>query len=397
MNILFLLRLWPIYGGGETVTICLANEMVKRGNNVSIAFFIDSKNINKLPYINPDINPIKIEGISDFNEFSKEYFVRKDLSDKVSFELKNIVSANNIDLIINQWWPIEFYFNATVNTKVKVIKCLHLAPDIKKVFNGNDIKSIIGKVIYPLFRFVEKEKNLRYVDKHIKYSDKFIFLSPFFLEQYKNLRNYSNLDKKLDFVYNPLVFDSFITTEEMSLKKKEVLFVGRLIEGHKQVSRILKVWDLITRQGLASEWKLTIVGDGPDKLMYENTTKRMHLQNVFFEGRQDSFPYYKTASIFVMTSAYEGLAMTLLESQQNGVVPVVMDTFLSLHDIIEHKKNGIITEDGNIDSFAKELIMLMQDDNKRNMLATQAIESCKKFNIEVVVDKWESIFKDLVS
>jgi glycosyltransferase involved in cell wall biosynthesis len=397
MNILFLLRLWPIYGGGETVTICLANEMVKRGHNVSIAFFIDSKNINKLPYINPDINPIKIEGISDFNEFSKEYFVRKDLSDKVSFELKNIISANNIDLIINQWWPIEFYFNATVNTKVKVIKCLHLAPDIKKVFNGNDIKSIIGKVIYPLFRFVEKEKNLRYVDKHIKYSDKFIFLSPFFLEQYKNLRNYSNLDKKLDFVYNPLVFDSFITTEEMSLKKKEVLFVGRLIEGHKQVSRILKVWDLITRQGLASEWKLTIVGDGPDKLMYENTTKRMHLQNVFFEGRQDSFPYYKTASIFVMTSAYEGLAMTLLESQQNGVVPVVMDTFLSLHDIIEHKKNGIITEDGNIDSFAKELIMLMQDDNKRNMLATQAIESCKKFNIEVVVDKWESIFKDLVS
>lgn len=397
MNILFLLRLWPIYGGGETVTICLANEMVKRGHNVSIAFFIDSKNINKLPYINPEINPIKIEGISDFNEFSKEYFVKKDLSDKVSFELKNIISTNNIDLIINQWWPIEFYYNVTVNTKVKVIKCLHLAPDIKKVFNGNDIKSIIGKVIYPLFRFAEKEKNLRYVDKHIKYSDKFIFLSPFFLEQYKNLRNYSNLDKKLDFVYNPLVFDSFITTEEMSLKKKEVLFVGRLIEGHKQVSRILKVWDLITRQGLASEWKLTIVGDGPDKLMYENTTKRMHLQNVFFEGRQDSFPYYKTASIFVMTSAYEGLAMTLLESQQNGVIPIVMDTFLSLHDIIEHEKNGVITEDGNIGSFAKELIMLMQDDNKRNMLATQAIESCKKFNIEVVVDKWESIFKDLVS
>ena len=31
MNIAFLLRLWPVYGGGETVTISLANEMVKRG------------------------------------------------------------------------------------------------------------------------------------------------------------------------------------------------------------------------------------------------------------------------------------------------------------------------------------------------------------------------------
>lgn len=31
MNIVFLLRLWPIYGGGETVTICLANEMGREG------------------------------------------------------------------------------------------------------------------------------------------------------------------------------------------------------------------------------------------------------------------------------------------------------------------------------------------------------------------------------
>ena len=31
MKIAFLLRPWPIYGGGETVTITLSNEFVKRG------------------------------------------------------------------------------------------------------------------------------------------------------------------------------------------------------------------------------------------------------------------------------------------------------------------------------------------------------------------------------
>lgn len=36
MNIAFLLRLWPVYGGGETVTISLANEMVKRGHSITI-------------------------------------------------------------------------------------------------------------------------------------------------------------------------------------------------------------------------------------------------------------------------------------------------------------------------------------------------------------------------
>lgn len=397
MNILFLLRLWPIYGGGETVTICLANEMVKRGHNVSIAFFIDSKNINKLPYINPKINPIKIEVGSSFNEFTKEHFVKKEISFKVSNELSNILSTKNIDLIINQWWPIEFYYNATINTKVKVIKCLHLAPDIKKVFNGNDIKSIIGRIGYPLFRFLEREKNLRYIDKHIKYSDKFIFLSPLFLDQYKNLRNYDDKGSKLDFVYNPLVFDSFITKEEILIKKKEILFVGRLVEDHKQVSRILKVWQLLSKQNLISDWKLIIVGDGPDKNMYENIVKKNELKNVSFEGKQDSLPYYKQASIFVMTSAYEGLAMTLLESLQNGVVPVVMDSFLSVHDIIEDKKNGIIIENSDIIKFADELKILMLDNYKRNIMALDCVESCKKFSIDTIANKWEVIFNELVN
>lgn len=39
MKILFLLRLWPVYGGGETVTRCLANEFVNLGHEVYIAFF----------------------------------------------------------------------------------------------------------------------------------------------------------------------------------------------------------------------------------------------------------------------------------------------------------------------------------------------------------------------
>lgn len=50
MNIVFLLRLWPIYGGGETVTICLANEMAKRGHAVTVFYFKDSET-NELPYM----------------------------------------------------------------------------------------------------------------------------------------------------------------------------------------------------------------------------------------------------------------------------------------------------------------------------------------------------------
>ena len=42
MKICFLLRIWPIYGGGETVTQILANEFVSRGLDVHIVYFIDN-------------------------------------------------------------------------------------------------------------------------------------------------------------------------------------------------------------------------------------------------------------------------------------------------------------------------------------------------------------------
>lgn len=29
MNILYVMRYWPVYGGGETITVTLANEFVK--------------------------------------------------------------------------------------------------------------------------------------------------------------------------------------------------------------------------------------------------------------------------------------------------------------------------------------------------------------------------------
>ena len=62
MNIVFLLRLWPIYGGGETVTICLANEMAKRGHAVTVFYFKDSET-NELPYIDPSIKAVKIPDV----------------------------------------------------------------------------------------------------------------------------------------------------------------------------------------------------------------------------------------------------------------------------------------------------------------------------------------------
>lgn len=101
MNIVFLLRLWPIYGGGETVTICLANEMAKRGHAVTVFYFKDSET-NELPYIDPSIKAVRIPDVR-----CDEYTYDSDDGIKITIALK-LYQQNSFDFIINQWWPVVF-------------------------------------------------------------------------------------------------------------------------------------------------------------------------------------------------------------------------------------------------------------------------------------------------
>jgi glycosyltransferase involved in cell wall biosynthesis len=87
--------------------------------------------------------------------------------------------------------------------------------------------------------------------------------------------------------------------------------------------------------------------------------------------------------------------MTLVESQENGVVPVVLDTFSSLQDIITNEKNGIIIERHNLNEFVKSLKKLMLDNSLREKMAINGLKSCSKFDIKNICDKWDLIFNQL--
>ena len=66
------------------------------------------------------------------------------------------------------------------------------------------------------------------------------------------------------------------------------------------------------------------------------------LKRVRFEGRQNPKRYYEEASIFMLTSSFEGWGLTLTEAQQFGCVPLAFYSYASLPDIITDGKNGFM-------------------------------------------------------
>jgi glycosyltransferase involved in cell wall biosynthesis len=268
-------------------------------------------------------------------------------------------------------------------------------PNTKKIYEFTGLKKWCFDLIEPLYRKVETAKHLYSSDKYLRNVDKYIFLAPSFMNYYRETSKEKDRVRKTDFVYNPLVFEEYITEEEYEKKEKRVLFVGRLVEGHKKVSRILNIWKRYEEEHPDGEWGLDIVGDGPDRVRYEDFQKNHGLRRVSFYGYQDPRPYYKRASIFLMTSAYEGWGMTFVESQQNGVVPIGMSTYLAIFDQIENRQNGVIVPPGDEDAMYREMMALMNAPETRRCMAAKGLETCKRYTVDKIVDKWEKIFEDL--
>lgn len=395
MNVIFLHRVWPVYGGGETVTICLANEMVKRGLDVHVAYFKDSDKSRELPFIDSRIKSHRIDGVK-FNEFSGDFFINKQDMKRASESLISLVNEHKIDIVHNQWWPVEFLQGIKEHTNAKIVKTLHMDVDIKKAFDFTGMKGMILKLLYPIYRFAEKRKNIWRCDKYYEFSDKFTFLAPCFLKSYAALSGKNERDNKLDFVYNPLTYNTAITSKEREDKENIVLVVGRLSERHKKITRILEAWKHVELDKNYENWKLQIIGDGEDRKLYENIIQEDCLKRVEMLGFKQPLPYYKKAKVFLMTSAFEGFPMTLVEAQQNGVALLVMDSYASLHEIVDDGSNGLLVKDGDVAEFTEKLNLLLKDEVLRKRLADEGLQTCQRFTVGKVVDKWEMIYNSLI-
>ena len=388
MNILFLLRLWPVYGGGETVTICLANEMVRRGWRVSVAYFKDTTR-EQMPFIDERIKTLHIEDI-DCNEFMQS----EADGDKVQDAVIDYIKKNNVDVIINQWWLPYYISRLKKETSAKVISCLHQA-FFTPILDEKGIKGYGKRLFRLVYESWKKKDKVRDVMSYLPYVDRYVFLSPHFQHQFENFAHYVNCEGKLDAIPNPTVYSSIITEEKFRNKENIVLLVGRMLEGQKRITRALRIWGKVQQNDIAKSWRFVIVGDGPDLPMYKQMAADLKLERIAFEGYQQPLPYYEKARIFLMTSQFEGFGMTLVESQQQGVVPMVMDSFLSLHDIVKSGENGIIVPNRDEQAFATALIDLMGDKPRLDAIAHKGMETCQQFSVSKVADKWEKLINEI--
>ena len=256
-------------------------------------------------------------------------------------------------------------------------------------------KNSIRLILLPLIKSYRKKKGKEAYHNGSIYSDKVVLLSDKFR---KVFMQYANIEdpQKIISIHNALSFNVFFDMNEYSTKKKEVLIVSRLDETQKRISLALRIWKFIEQQPMLNDWNLIIVGHGEEyESEYKKFVKRNNLKRISFEGRQNPEFYYKRASIFLMTSLYEGWGLTLTEAQQYGVVPIAFNSYASLTDIIIDGENGFIIPNNDLQTYVNKLIDLMQNEKNRKYMAGKAIESSKRFCLDKICADWITLFKSL--
>lgn len=373
MTLLFVLTRFPGYGGIENVTnqvINWLNSTRAKGCNILILSYLKGNKDNELD-IPIFYMPQEILGTSKINETYLEQIILEQKVNTIIYQDSYAPTHRQVMSVAKKCKVPVFVFEH--NSPLDTIS--HLT-----VNNVKNFKDFIRKLttFHRKSRVVGRKRYL------LERCEKYVLLSSRFEEDFKKIVKMPTHEHKILSINNPLNITPANTLPE---KKNIVLFVGRL-EHVKRLDLCLDFWMEFVKE--CPDWKFVIVGDGSQRMALENRVRENDIRNVEFKGFDSPLSYYESAKLFWMTSDYEGWGLTLVEAMSQGCVCIARDSFAAVHDIIS-TENGAVVDKDDFSAFVNKSVEIAQNQPLFSKLAMSAIESSKKFEPEVIMEKWEKL------
>lgn len=362
MNILFQTCCFSV-GGVERVTVTLANEFVRRGHAVCVsAFFFEDRTL--LSGLDPRV---ELLDLSDDG-----------MGPKSRAKLRAAIRRMKVDVVVNQWCVLAreaiFLRRAMSGSGARLVAVHHTLPTTNMR---------IRRARNPLSRFLWKV--LTALDLRLVYalSDRYVLLSETFVPSFRRFLGLVR-GRKLAVIANPLTLAP-VAREKENL----VVYVGRLSEMPKRVSRVIEIWRRVAE--LLPDWKLEIVGDGPDRARYEAEAKG--LPRIAFAGCRNPAENYARAKLSLLTSDLEGFPLVLVEAMASKCVPIVLGSYAAVADLA----SGCVVEPMPFDAgrFADDIRGLASDSPRREQLAAAGEQLAAAHDVRRTADRWEDLFRQV--
>jgi glycosyltransferase involved in cell wall biosynthesis len=175
--------------------------------------------------------------------------------------------------------------------------------------------------------------------------------------------------EKIDVVYNPidiegsarLAAESFEHPWFAQGKPPVILSVGRLTR-QKEIPTLIRAFAKLREQRPA---KLVILGEGELRGALQQLVEQLRLiDSVALPGFvHNPFPYMKRASVFVLSSRWEGLPNAMLQAMACGTPVVSTDCHSGPSEILENGKWGRMVPVGDVAALTAAMGEALDDPN----------------------------------
>lgn len=363
---------YPTFGGSGVVATELGLYLVKKGYEIH---FITYK------------QPVRIQNLTQGLHFHEVHVPTYDLFKYQPYELAlsskivDVVKKYKIDML-HVHYAIPHAYAAYMGKKMLEDEGIQI-PMITTL-HGTDI-TLVGS--HPFYK--------KAVQFSINHSEYVTAVSQSLKEDTERL---------FDITSDIEVIPNFIDFEKLKFRsvpceKEQIAPDDQLVITHisnfrplKRIIDILKIFKLISKR---LRVKLLMVGDGPEKERAMRYCRANEMEGeVLFLGKSNQIEEILCFSdLFLLPSEQESFGLAALEAMVHGV-PVVCSEVGGLPEVIENGVSGFLCPLGDVNAMAEKAIYILEDPKRHKLFKHQAFESSKKFDIQKVISKYESLYHD---
>lgn len=336
-------------GGAERVIANLSEEMIRRGHNVSIMMTAG----NDIAYsLSDSIEIIRLGDRTLGNPFKR--FVR-------IAKMRRYYKGNrDVTYIGMETSTNIFAILASIGLRINLIVSERVDP-------GTYSAKWLRDIVYNLFgrKFVLQTKAAKdYFSKRIQ--------------------------RKTGIIPNPVC--SALPPVFNGKRSNIIVAAGRL-EDQKDYPILLNAFAILCNNNPTLDYKLHIYGKGSLEESLKNMADSLDISSkVVFKGFcSNIWDIENNASLYVLSSYYEGMPNSLIEAMAMGIPAISTDCPSGPSELIRNGENGLLVPVKDADALATAMEIVLSDAELSARLGNNARLIRQELSLDKICDEWLSV------
>jgi glycosyltransferase involved in cell wall biosynthesis len=206
------------------------------------------------------------------------------------------------------------------------------------------------------------------------------------------IKQYGISEKKIPVIFNGVNISKYAMPEKAKTPSPYFTFIN-VASFSKWKNQMLLLNSFYRASLKYPDMQLIFVGDGIEKEKIKNKAEELGVMNkIFFTGITNNVEsFLSRADVFVLSSTFEGLPLSILEAYAAGL-PVISTNVGGVPDILKDGVNGFLVPSNDEIAMENALLRIYENPKQRDEMGSINRLIANEFDIKKVTEKYTELY-----